>query len=142
MRKSFMKRFSGKRKGFTLVEMLVVIGIIGVLSAIAAPTALSKVKEAKEKTDVANAGSIAAAIKSEIADGNEDYLDDNVSDADKTALANEYFDGNLPESKVDGEVFNIEVTGNKVKVATSKATYYPWKETAKVEEPAGEGGGE
>lgn len=136
-----MKRFSGKRKGFTLVEMLVVIGIIGVLSAIAAPTALSKVKEAKEKTDVANAGSIVAAIKSEIADGKE-YPNGNMSDSDKTALADEYFDGNLPESKVDGEVFNIEVTGNKVKVATSKATYYPWKDTAKVEEPAGEDGGE
>lgn len=114
-----------KKKGFTLVELLVVIGIIGVLSAIAAPAALSKVKEAKEKTDVANAASIAMAIKSEIAEGNPLFTDEDISDEDMSALAEEYFEGIVPRSKVDDEDFQISIEDNKITVKTSKNTFYP-----------------
>lgn len=120
-----MKNKFKRKKGFTLVELLVVIGIIGVLSAIAAPAALSKVKEAKEKTDVANAASIAMAIKSEWAEGNTAVTDNNISEADMTALAAEYFDGIVPKSKLDEEVFLVTMADNKITVATTKHIFYP-----------------
>lgn len=43
-----------KRKGFTLIEMLVVIAIIAVLVAIIVPTAVSAATKAKAATDAAN----------------------------------------------------------------------------------------
>ena len=42
------------KKGFTLVEMLVVIAIIAVLVAIIVPTVTSSTKKAKAATDAAN----------------------------------------------------------------------------------------
>lgn len=111
-----------KKKGFTLVEMLVVIGIIGVISAIAAPTAISKVKEAKEKTDIANAASIAMAVKAEMAEGT---IDNKGTGLVAQNIADEYFDGVLPTSKLDDEGFTVEVSGGKITVKTSKNNYYP-----------------
>lgn len=126
-----MKNKCKSKKGFTLVELLVVIGIIGVLSAIAAPAALSKVKEAKEKTDVANAASIAMAIKSEWAEGNAAFTDSKISSDDLTALAAEYFEGIIPKSKLDETDFSVTMTDNKVTVATAKHIFFPYDGTLK-----------
>lgn len=126
-----MKNKLKSKKGFTLVELLVVIGIIGVLSAIAAPAALSKVKEAKEKTDVANAASIAMAIKSEWAEGNTDFTDNKISADDLTALATEYFEGIVPKSKLDEADFSVTMTDNKITVSTTKHIFYPYDGTLK-----------
>ena len=50
--KSILKRKN--KKGFTLMEMLIVIGIISILVAIAIPTFSSAQKKAKYAADVAN----------------------------------------------------------------------------------------
>ncbi|MCQ4935818.1 type II secretion system protein [Anaerotignum propionicum] len=50
--KSILKRKN--KKGFTLMEMLIVIGIIAVLVAIAIPTFSSAQKKAKYTADLAN----------------------------------------------------------------------------------------
>ncbi|MCR5806742.1 MAG: type II secretion system GspH family protein [Oscillospiraceae bacterium] len=44
-----------KAKGFTLIEMIVVIAIIGVLACILIPSMMNHMKEAQKVTDVANA---------------------------------------------------------------------------------------
>ena len=67
-----MKRNKNK-KGFTIVELVIVIGVIGILSAILIPTFVSltsKANDAALKSNLANAYSMYAA---DAADG---YVDD------------------------------------------------------------------
>ena len=52
MRKLMNKKLN--KKGFTLMEMLIVVAIIAILVAIAIPTFTNALTKAKEATDVAN----------------------------------------------------------------------------------------
>ncbi len=51
-----------KKKGFTLIELIIVISIIAVLAAIAVPKYASIQKDAKVKADIATAKTIADAV--------------------------------------------------------------------------------
>lgn len=57
-----------KRKGFTLIELIVVIAIVGVLAAILVPAMMGYVHKAQKTTDRANAKEIATAVMSVLAD--------------------------------------------------------------------------
>ncbi len=57
-----MKKNLKKKKGFTLIELMIVISIIAVLAAIGVPKYASIQKEAKVKADVATAKTIADAV--------------------------------------------------------------------------------
>ncbi len=48
-----LKKFTNK-KGFTLMEMLIVVAIIAVLVAIAIPTMTNQLEKSREATDAAN----------------------------------------------------------------------------------------
>lgn len=111
-----------KKRGFTLVELIVVLAIVGVISSIAAPTILSKVEEAKVKADMANASSIALAVKSEIAAGKE-IADGDIANLD-TAIGS-YFDGMVPHPKSEGGNFIVNIQDNKVTVSSATKIYYP-----------------
>ena len=51
------------KKGFTLMEMLIVVAIIAIMIAIAIPTFNNSLKKAKDGTDQANARSLYAAVQ-------------------------------------------------------------------------------
>lgn len=55
------------KKGFTLVELVVVVAVLLILAAIAIPTVSGVINQAQTATDSANAKSIETAIKYAIA---------------------------------------------------------------------------
>lgn len=53
-------------KGFSLVELIVVIAIMAILVAVLAPTLLSKIEDSREGTDLQALGELNTAIKEAI----------------------------------------------------------------------------
>ncbi|ELC8454183.1 prepilin-type N-terminal cleavage/methylation domain-containing protein [Clostridium perfringens] len=63
------KRQNKKKKGFTLIELIIVIAIIAILAAIAIPNFLSIQRKARVKADIASAKTIYDATSALIAEG-------------------------------------------------------------------------
>ncbi len=63
------KQKSLTNKGFSLVELIIVIAIMAVLVGVLAPQYLKYVKRSKVSTDIQNAEEIATAINVAISDG-------------------------------------------------------------------------
>lgn len=97
-------------KGFSLVELIIVIAIMAVLMGVLAPQYLKYVKKSKISTDITNAENIATAVNAEIADGASDNIKITSGTETKgsaTTLLVENGDRKvyLPASKVDKEYF-------------------------------------
>jgi len=63
----------GSRKGFTLIELMVVILIVGILAAVAVPIMRGRIDSAKWSEANASAGSIRTAIRAYIAEKGPNY---------------------------------------------------------------------
>ncbi len=57
-----------KNKGFSLVELIIVIAIMVVLAAVLAPQFIKYVESSKQSTDISNVGSYKTAIEAYVAD--------------------------------------------------------------------------
>lgn len=89
------------KKGFTLIELIVVIAIIGVLAAILVPSMLGYVTKSKIQGANSTASTLAKAAQSAVTDlDEEDYV--------------------VP----DGDVMGSACTGGGVNVADSIATFF------------------
>ena len=93
------KLLKKNEKGFTLMEMLIVVAIIAVLVAIAIPTFNASLNKARVAADEANIRSGYATVMATV-------LTDDLADEKVTAGTDAYFilntDGSVAESTVDG----------------------------------------
>ncbi len=97
-----MKALHRNDKGFTLVELMVVVVIIGILVAIAIPIYNTVTRNAQRKAVEANLRTIDSAIMQARADGNEEPKYEE--------LVGEFFE---PIESVDQETYDIkDITGN------------------------------
>jgi len=61
------------RKGFTLIELMVVILIVGILAAVAVPLMRGRIDQAKWSEGKAIMGTIATALRAHIAEKGSDF---------------------------------------------------------------------
>ena len=64
----FLERFKKKNRGFTLVELIVVLVILAILAAILVPALLGYIDAAKKKQDVLNAKNCMTATQAELSE--------------------------------------------------------------------------
>lgn len=110
-----------KKKGFTLIELIIVIAIIAIIAAIAIPK-FGQVKEnANLASDEANAKIIATSVVQAISDGAT--VENGVV---AESVYKNYIDGGVPKTKTTGaDRFKVVYKGtstDEVKDATGKIT--------------------
>lgn len=118
-----------KKKGFTLIELIIVIAIIAILAAIAIPKFGAARQEAQVRADQANAKIIATAVAQAVANGDitsssTDLNALNASDYEK------YIDGgSVPKANIGTFTvsydFGTNGDGKGVTVSNGTSTVYP-----------------
>ncbi|EGT3613710.1 prepilin-type N-terminal cleavage/methylation domain-containing protein [Clostridium perfringens] len=121
-----LKRNNKKKKGFTLIELIIVIAIIAILAAIAIPNFLSIQRKARVKADIASAKTIYDATSALIAEGkivpgSTDFGDLNkvtsITKPDNKDIVDlQGYLQTIPTPKsVDNSTFAISITNTEVK---------------------------
>lgn len=115
-------RYLKKKKGFTLVEMVIVITILGILSSIAL-VKYGKVQEnAKINADYTNASNIATAANIALSD------DKNMSDNITVEILKEkgYLNSiPIPQSRDGSFSIKVQDGGNDIVVLVDTEQFYP-----------------
>ena len=96
-----MKTIKKNEKGFTLVELVIVVAILAILAALLVPRIMGNVEKAKESKELANARTIASEITIHNAlvkvEGTGTYIPDPLPASGETTLDTSNYDGRFGE---------------------------------------------
>ncbi|UXZ08972.1 prepilin-type N-terminal cleavage/methylation domain-containing protein [Clostridium perfringens] len=118
----FLRKQNKKKKGFTLIELIIVIAIIAILATIAIPNFLSIQRKARVKADIASAKTIYDATSALVAEGKiiPGTELNTVTEIETSPNSNNYVKDiqgylqTIPKPKsIDGGVFAVEVSGSE-----------------------------
>ena len=101
------KQKSLTNKGFSLVELIIVIAIMAVLVGVLAPQFIKYVEQSRRSTDIQNAENIKTAVLADIADGK-------ITGSADTAHAKAFVDYNSGSPATDGSMATTIATAPKV----------------------------
>ncbi len=92
-----MKMFRKNKKGFTLIELIVVVAILGILAAVAIPSFIGISDKAEKSVMLADATSIATAINAYNTLEPSNQVADSAALADAKALVGDLWPINLKD---------------------------------------------
>ncbi|CEQ10730.1 type IV pilin PilA [[Clostridium] sordellii] len=119
--KNIKKRINKKRRGFTLIELVMVVAILGTLSSIALIKFTDVGKESKINSDYITASNIATATKLAINDG--------VSDITLDKLSKEGYIEGTPKPQSEEGGFVVSIDDGNINVKVGEKVFYPKTET-------------
>lgn len=112
-----------KRRGFTLIELVIVVAILGVLSSIALVKFGDVEKNSKINADYVTANNIATAAKLAI------NSDPSISDVSIDYLVeNNYLEGKPKVQSQKDKNFEVYTENEDIKVKVDGQTFYPKNE--------------
>lgn len=114
-----MKKTGKKNKGFSLVELIVVVLIIGVIGIALAPQVMKWVDTSKTNTDVNNAESLQSSVQAALADWQNDG--GKLSKMGNPAIFTIDKDGKITANS-DANAWKYNATDDKTSLATYIAT--------------------
>ncbi|GKZ02417.1 MULTISPECIES: pilus assembly FimT family protein [Paraclostridium] len=112
-----------KRRGFTLIELVIVVAILGVLSSIALVKFGDVEKNSKINADYVTANNIATAAKLAI---NSDVSEDEISI--DYLVENNYLEGKPKVQSQKDKNFKVCKENGDIKVKVDGQTFYPKNE--------------
>lgn len=112
-----------KRRGFTLIELVIVVAILGVLSSIALVKFGDVEKNSKINADYVTANNIATAAKIAI---NSDVSEDEISI--DFLVENNYLEGKPKVQSQKDKNFEVYKENGDIKVKVDGQTFYPKNE--------------
>ena len=111
-----MRKFLARQKGFTLVEILIAVGILAILAAVAVPTTAHFTAGSKTKSASAELSNVQTAIDSMMADLDLDTVTA-ITQANATNNMAAFPDGTNP---LNGDATN----GDYIRQVNTKHNYY------------------